>query len=254
VQAHREELWAQLEAAILFDDPRLLADSEDAGRRNIELVNDPDLRRRLTPTWSYGCRRPLLSNKYYPIFNRPNVRLIDEGIQRIVPEGVVTARGGLRAADTIILATGFETTRYLSALDVSGRGGVHIRDAWRDGAIAYQGITTAGFPNLFMLYGPNTNNNSLITMLELETAYAVRHIARILGEKLAWIDVKPQVMAAYNEKLQKDIANITVWGSDCRGYYRGPTGRIVTQFPYTMTTYTRMLAAPDAQSYETARA
>lgn len=254
VQALREEIWKQLEAAILFDDPALLESSENAGRKNLEVVLDPDLRRRLTPSWRYGCRRPLLSNKYYPIFNRPNVRLVDEGIAQIVPGGVVTARGELRKADTIVYATGFETTRYLSALDVTGRGGVHIRDAWRDGAIAYQGITTAGFPNLFMVYGPNTNNNSLITMLELETGYAVRHIRRMLDERLAWMDVTPQAMAAYNEKLQKDIANVTVWRSDCRGYYHGPTGRIVTQFPYTMTTYTRMLAVPDARSYETARA
>jgi cation diffusion facilitator CzcD-associated flavoprotein CzcO len=165
----------------------------------------------------------------------------------------VTARGELRAVDTILLATGFETTKYLSALDVAGRGGVHVRDAWRDGAIAYLGITTSGFPNLFMIYGPNTNNNSLITMLELESGYAVRAIRRALDAKLAWIDVKPAAQAAYNEKLQKDIAGVTVWGSDCRGYYRAPSGRIVTQFPYTMTTYERMLAADDWASYEAAR-
>jgi cation diffusion facilitator CzcD-associated flavoprotein CzcO len=253
VQALRDEIYRQVEAFVLFDDPKALADAEDAGRSNLETVSDLDLRRRLTPSWSYGCRRPLMSNLYYPIFNRPNVRLIDEGVERIVPEGLVTARGELRETDTIILATGFETTRYLSALDVTGRGGVHIREAWRDGAIAYQGITTAGFPNLFMVYGPNTNNNSLITMLELETGYAVRQIRRMLDEQIAWLDVKPGVMAAYNERLQKDIAGIAVWGSDCRGYYRAPSGRIVTQFPYTMTTYAKMLAAPDAQSYETAR-
>jgi hypothetical protein len=105
-----------------------------------------------------------------------------------------------------------------------------------------------------MLYGPNTNNNSLITMLELEAGYAVRCIERLRDERLAWLDVRPEAMAAYNEQLQKDIANIAVWRSDCRGYYRAPSGRIVTQFPYTMTTYARMLAAPDAGAYETARA
>lgn len=251
VEAHRKELWAQLEAGILFDNPKLVAETEDAARRNIDAVNDLDLRRRLTPDWRYGCRRPLLSNKYYPIFNRPNVHLLDHGIQRLVPEGLITEGGELRAVDTVILATGFETTRYLSALDVSGRGGVHISEAWRDGALAYLGITIAGFPNLFMLYGPNTNNNSLITMLELETGYAVRCIRRLLEEPLAWLDVRPEAMNAYNEQLQKAIAGITVWRDDCRGYYRAPSGRIVTQFPYTMTHYTRMLAAPDARNYET---
>jgi cation diffusion facilitator CzcD-associated flavoprotein CzcO len=253
VKALRDQIYREVEAFVLFDDPKALAEAEDAGRRNLELVNDPDLRRRLTPDWRYGCRRPLLSNVYYPIFNRPNVRLIDEGIARVVPEGIVTARGELRATDTIVFATGFETTKYLSALDVTGRDGVHVREAWRDGAIAYQGITSAGFPNLFMVYGPNTNNNSLITMLELETDYAVRWIRRMQDERIAWIDVTPSAMAAYNEQLQKDIAGITVWRSDCRGYYRAPSGRIVTQFPYTMTTYQRMLAAPDAHAYEIAR-
>lgn len=252
VAALRAEIWKQLEAAILFDDPELLAQSEAAGRRNLEAVLDPDLRRRLTPDWQYGCRRPLLSNKYYPMFNRANVRLIDEGIARVVPEGIVTARGELRPTDTIILATGFETTRYLAALDVTGRGGLHIRDAWRDGAIAYRGITTSGFPNLFMLYGPNTNNNSLITMLELECAYAVRHIRRILDEELAWIDIGPEAMAAYNARLQRDIAGIAVWSSDCRGYYRAASGRNVTQCPYTMTTFTKVLADDDADRYERA--
>jgi cation diffusion facilitator CzcD-associated flavoprotein CzcO len=250
VKAHRDEIYAQIEAFVLFQDAKALVEAEEAGRQNIGLVDDPDLRRRLTPDWRYGCRRPLLSNKYYPMFNRENVHLIDEGIARIAPEGPVTGSGELRAVDTILLATGFETTRYLSALDVTGRDGIHIRDAWRDGAIAYRGITTTGFPNLFMLYGPNTNNNSLITMLELESAYAVRWIRRLIDGRLRWIDVTARAMADYNERLQKDIANITVWRDDCRGYYRAPSGRIVTQFPYTMTQYTRMLETPDERSYQ----
>lgn len=253
VQALRAQIYRELEAAILFDNPKMLADAEAAGRANIAAVEDADLRRRLTPDWRYGCRRPLLSNKYYPMFNRPNVRLVDEGIERVVPAGIVTRRGELRPTDTIILATGFETTLYLSALDVTGRAGLAIKDAWRDGAIAYRGITTSGFPNLFMIYGPNTNNNSLITMLELETEYMVRHIRRMLDQGIAWIDVTPEAMIAYNEQLQRDIASVEVWSNDCRGYYRAPSGRIVTQCPYTMTQFERILAAPDDANYETGR-
>jgi hypothetical protein len=103
-----------------------------------------------------------------------------------------------------------------------------------------------------MLYGPNTNNNSLITMLELEIDYAVRHIRRLLDQRLRWIDVKREAMTDYNVQLQRDIASIEVWRDDCRGYYRAPSGRIVTQFPYTMTTYEHMLAVPDAHCYESA--
>jgi cyclohexanone monooxygenase len=250
VRALRQKIYRDLEAVVLFQDPDMQARAEEAGRANIAHVDDQDLRRRLTPDWRYGCRRALLSNKYYPMFNRRNVRLIDEGIECIVPDGIVTARGEHRPTDTIILATGFETTRYLSALDVTGRNGVHIHDAWRDGAIAYRGITTSGFPNLFMLYGPNTNNNSLITMLELETAYAVRQIRRVLNQSLGWIDVRPEAMAAYNERVQEDIARVPVWTDGCGGYYRAPSGRIVTQCPYTMTTFAEILAEPDEQNYE----
>jgi cation diffusion facilitator CzcD-associated flavoprotein CzcO len=154
--------------------------------------------------------------------------------------------------DTIILATGFETTRYLSAIDVYGRDGVSIHDAWRDGAMAYQGITTNGFPNLFMLYGPNTNNGSLITMLEMEVAYSVRHIRRLFDEGLAWLDVRADAETEYNEGLQQAIDGITVWSADCRGYYRAPSGRIVTQFPYTMTDFSARLAEDDTSRYESA--
>jgi cyclohexanone monooxygenase len=253
VSVHRAELARQLESAILFQDPDMLADAERAGRKNLLQVKDPELRRRLTPGWRYGCRRPLLSNRYYPIFNRDNVRLIDEGIARVTSAGVVTATGEFRPTDTIILATGFETTRYLSALDVTGRDGLHIREAWRDGAVAYRGITTSGFPNLFMLYGPNTNNNSLITMLEIEADYAVRHIRDAIDREIAWLDVRPQSMATWNEQVQKDIAGIDVWQDDCRGYYRAPSGLNVTQCPYTMTNYATMLAASDVRNYATAK-
>lgn len=252
VEAHRRQLWLQLETAVQFVDLQIVAEMEANARRNLETVSDPDLRRRLTPAWGMGCRRPLSSNKYYPIFNRPNVYLIDNGIERVTGDGVMCGDGAFRATDVIILATGFQTTRFLSSLDVTGRDGAHIRDVWRDGAIAFHGITTPGFPNLFMLYGPNTNNNSLITMLELQTGYAVNWIRRMLDLKMKSLDVKTSAVDLYNNQLQADIARVTVWRSDCGGYYRAPSGRIVTQFPYTMTRCAQVLAEADPESYTTA--
>ncbi len=252
VEARRHKLYEQLESAILFDDPHMLEAAEAAGLENLAQVKDPELRRRLTPQMNYGCRRPLLSNKYYPTFNRNNVTLVDCGIDRIEPKGIVGSDGELRVVDTIILATGFETTHFLASLEVQGRGGRSIQEAWRDGAQAYMGITTSGFPNLFMLYGPNTNNGSLIYMLELEVDYIVRHIKRMQQAGLKWIDIRQDAMQAYNKQLQQDIAAIKVWGADCRGYYRVPSGRIVTQLPYDMTTYRQLTNRPDADAYETA--
>jgi cation diffusion facilitator CzcD-associated flavoprotein CzcO len=250
---HRQTLYEQLEAAILFDDEEMLAESEAAGLRNLALVRDPALRRRLTPSMRYGCRRPLLSNKYYPTFNRDNVSLVDCGISRIVPEGIIGGDGKLRPVDTIILATGFETTRFVSAIDLVGRGGLHIDDAWRDGAQAYLGMVTSGFPNLFMIYGPNTNNGSLIYMLELEVAYIVRQLLRMRREGADWIDVRRDVMDAYNEQLQRDIAGVDVWAGDCGGYYRAGSGRVVTQLPYNMTRWRQMTTCQDGDAYDSGR-
>lgn len=250
VETRRHELYEQLEGVILFDDPRMLDAAEAAGLENIAQVNDPELRRRLTPQMNYGCRRPLLSNKYYPTFNRDNVTLVDCGIERIENGGITGTDGQLRPVDTIILATGFETTHFLASLEVQGRGGRSIQEAWRDGAQAYLGITTSGFPNLFMLYGPNTNNGSLIYMLELEVDYIVRHIKRMQQAGLKWIDVRNEAMQAYNHQLQQDIAAIKVWGADCRGYYRVPSGRIVTQLPYDMTTYRQLTNRQDQDAYD----
>ena len=166
----------------------------------------------------------------------------------------MTVDGICRAVDTIIIATGFETTKYLSTVDVTGRDAVHLSDAWRDGAQAYLGITTAGFPNLFMLYGPNTNNGSILFMIECQVAYVMRQLERLEREELAWIDVRADAMATYNEGIQHDLDGVEVWNADCNGYYRGPTGRIVTQWPHSMTEYAARTGRPDDDAYETSRA
>lgn len=250
VEARRQEILKQLEVILLFSDAEITSTLADAARHNLDAVEDPEIRRRLTPDWNLGCRRPLISNKYYPIFNRSNVNLIDIGIEQVRTEGIVTSDGQLRPADVIILATGFQTTRFLSALDITGRDGLHIEQAWADGAIAYLGITTSGFPNLFMLYGPNTNGGSFITMLEMQADYALRKIRDVLNSNSSWIDVRGEAQSDYNERLQADIESVTVWNGNCGGYYRTNSGRIVTQFPYTMTRYKEMLAEQDDASYE----
>lgn len=248
----RDEIFDRLNAGGpgIFDVIR--ADMEGAGRKNIALVEDPELRAKLVPTHPWGCKRPLFSNDYYPAFNRPNLHLVTDGIERITDDAIVTVDGTERRVDTLILATGFKTTKYLSAIDVRGRGGLDIQDAWADGAIAYKGVTTAGFPNLFMLYGPNTNSDSLITMIEYHVEHAMLHIERLASEGLAWVDVKPDTMWAYNEQLQKDIQNVKVWYAGCTDYYRaGPSGRIVTQWPRTMGEHHRALATLNPSDFET---
>ena len=152
----------------------------------------------------FGCKRPLASNLYYPTFNLPHVELVTDAITEVTEHGIVTADGTTREVDTIILATGFATTKFLAALDVIGRDGIDIDDAWADGPQAYLGITTTGFPNLFMLYGPNTNNGSIIYMIECQVDYVMQMLDAMDEHDLAWVDVKRDVMDEYNDARPDD--------------------------------------------------
>ena len=151
-----------------------------------------------------------------------------------------------------MLATGFDTARYLSAIPITGRGGRSLDAAWADGAEAYLGITVAGFPNLFMLYGPNTNNGSIIFQIECQVDYLLRHLQRMDRQGLAWIDVRPEIMASYNRDLQRDLAQVAVWNTGTRDYYRSASGRIITQWPHGMDRYRDMTRAPDDDAYDSA--
>jgi cation diffusion facilitator CzcD-associated flavoprotein CzcO len=248
----RQEIYQTVDEGMTFSNPEALAEIEAAVLDAIEVIEDPEVRGKLRPTHPFGCKRPLLSNRFYPAFNRPNLELVTDAIARVTENAVITQDGRERQIDTLILATGFTATKYLSAIDVTGRNGQSIDRAWSDGACAYLGITTAGFPNLFMLYGPNTNNGSILTMIESQVNYALQQIKRISVENLAWMDVRPEPMAEFNDEIQEAIAGIKVWQAGCNGYYRTPSGRIVTQWPYSMSEFDDRTANGDPDVYEVA--
>lgn len=243
--ALRRQLWDRVEGAILFSDASVEL-SRNAALANLESVDDPATRRRLMPTGPFGCSRPLTASNWYPTFNRANVALVTESIDRIEPDAVVTFDGVRHECDVLILSTGFQATRYLSSIDVTGRDGVRLVDEWNDGAIAWLGIATSGFPNLFQLYGPNTNNGSIIYMLECQVDLIVRELQRMDEHRLAWIDVRPEAQAAYNDEVQERIAAIGPWAGDgCSNYYRSESGRVVTQCPFGMAEYRRRTTSID---------
>lgn len=246
----RQQIFELVDATITFADANLVADRQAVALAALDVVEDPEVRRKLTPDHLWGCKRPLMSNEFLPMFNRPNVELVTDPIQRVTADGVVTADGTARQVDTLIVATGFAATKYLSAIDVVGRGGRHIQDAWNDGATAYLGITTSGFPNLFMLYGPNTNNGSILTMIEYQVAHIVSHLRRLVDDDLDWVDVRPEPMARYNDEVQQAIDGVTVWQDGCNGYYRTPSGRVVTQWPFSMSEFRRRTETIDPADYD----
>ena len=251
LQASRDEIFTGIDPNLTFADPVRRGLAEEFGLRNIGVVEDPELRAKLTPEMPFGCKRPLASNLYYPAFNLPQVELVTDAITQVTEHGIMTADGTTRDVDTIILATGFATTKFLAALEVTGRNGLDIDDAWSDGAQAYLGITTSGFPNVFMLYGPNTNNGSIIYMIECQVDYVMKMLDAMDEHDLAWIDVKRDVMDEYNEALQKTLDGVEVWQAGCNGYYR-VGGRIVTQWPGSMSSYRDRTERPELDAFETA--
>jgi cation diffusion facilitator CzcD-associated flavoprotein CzcO len=250
--AIRRQIFEAVDTGQTFSNLDLNAVREAAVLAAIQEVEDPEVRAKLVPTHPYGCKRPLNSNNYYSSFNRPNLELVTDPIERITSDSIITVDGRARRVDTLIVATGFAATRYLSAIDVVGRGGVHINDAWNDGAIAYLGVTTAGFPNMFMLYGPNTNNGSILAMIEYQVDYVMRLLELLAAEELAWIDVRADVMRTYNDDVQQAMGRVSVWQAGCSSYYRSPSGRIVTQWPYSMTEYLNRSSAVDRAAFEVA--
>ena len=254
--ARRSDLFDIIDLALDYSRNEAMRNAaEQRGREALEQVTDAETRRKLTPSHAWGCKRPLMSADFYPVFNQPNVELITEPIAQIDGDCIVTSDGRRRRVDTIIFATGFHVGRYLAGMDVVGRDGRRIDDVWQGVPTAYLGIMTAGFPNLFMLYGPNTNGgNSIMAMIESQMSYVMDVLDVIERSDVAWVDVREEVLAEYDARVQRDLDSIEVWGpGGCNGYYRGPSGRIITQWPHGFGAYTRLLENPDLSSFETSR-
>jgi cation diffusion facilitator CzcD-associated flavoprotein CzcO len=212
-------------------------------------VQDPELRRRLVPDYPLGCKRLLFSNDWYPALDRDHVQVVDERIAGIEPTGIRTADGRLHEVDVLIWGTGFAATDYLGTIDVRGVDGVTLRDVWADGARAYLGLAVPGFPNLFCVYGPNTNlgGSSIIQMLEAQAgwiAQVARGISDGNGPALA---VRREVWEAYDEEMQSRLGS-GIW-SRCDSWYRDGA-RITTNWPGQVAEYQRRLATVDFDELE----
>jgi cation diffusion facilitator CzcD-associated flavoprotein CzcO len=218
-------------------------------------VRDPALRAKLVPDYPIGAKRVLFNDDYYPTLGRDNVRLVTTSVERIEPDGVRTRDGELVPADVIVYATGFHATDFLAPMNITGAGGRELGEEWRGGAHAYLGVTVSGFPNLFMLYGPNTNlgHNSILVMIEAQVGYILDAIRQIDQRGLVRIDVKRAVMDEYNAGLQRDLAK-SVWSADKQSWYKLADGTITNNWPHSTIRYRRLLRRADLSAYDTAGA
>ena len=232
-------------------EPRLMRPIELRFRRHLaKQVADPALREQLTPTDPIGCKRILQSNDWYPALVEPHVHLVTDRVVEVVPDGVRTADGRLHEVDTLVLGTGFAATELLLPMQVTGRDGRRLSDAWADGAEAYLGTTVSGFPNLFLLYGPNTNlgHNSIILMLESQIAYVADALG-VLRRGAVAIEVLAGVQRAFNARLQERLAR-TVFAGGCRSWYLTASGRNTQNWPGTTADFRRRTRKVRLEDYE----
>ncbi|HZI91330.1 MAG TPA: NAD(P)/FAD-dependent oxidoreductase [Thermoleophilaceae bacterium] len=214
--------------------PKLLKQFEKVARRHMRgQISDPELLRKVTPDYTIGCKRILPSNQWYPALDQPNVELVTDEITEVRPHSVVTADGTEREVDTIILGTGFSVSDMPVARQVRGRDGKLMVDGWEGGSpCAHLGTAMPGFPNLFMLLGPNTGlgHNSMVYMIESQLAYVIDALRNMRQNGTETVEVKRETVQAYNDRIDEKHVG-TVWTTGCKSWYLDDTGRNSTIWP-----------------------
>jgi cation diffusion facilitator CzcD-associated flavoprotein CzcO len=223
----------ELTAVGFIRQPGLLRLAEGLVRRYLAAsVRDPILRQQLQPNYRLGCKRILLSNDYYPALQRENVELVGSPIREVRPHSIVTSDGNERPIDALILATGFQAAEQAAPFAVHGRDGQSLDAVWQAAPEAYLGTTVAGFPNLFLIVGPNTGlgHSSMVFMIESQIAFIESALALMAAQRLKFVDVRPEEQASYNTELQARFPH-TVWKTGCVSWYQTRSGKNTTLWP-----------------------
>ena len=247
--------WAREALVVGFMNPPVMRQIQRVAEWHLRRqVPDPELREKLRPSYRMGCKRILLSNDWYPALSQPNVELVTDAIAEVRERSIVTADGRERDVDTIIFGTGFLFNDMPIADMVHGRGGRSLASAWNGTPEAYRGTTFAGFPNLFMLIGPNTGlgHTSVVVMAEFQIEY-VADALRVMDERrAAVVEVRHEAQSAYNADVQKRLHG-TVWtAGGCTSWYLDDKGRDTVQWPGGTRRYRRLMEHFDEAGYEMA--
>ena len=226
---------------------------EIALRHMARRIQDPKLRAALTPNYRLGCKRVLVSDDYYPTLTRSNVELVTEGIAEVCKHSIVTRDGVERPVDVLIYGTGFRATEPLIGCRIVGKGGVEIHDAWGKRMTAYLGVTVNGFPNFFMLLGPNTGlgHNSVVLMVEAQVRYTMNCLKLMQRKKQCVLEVRPQIQQTYVKEIYRRMAG-TVWQSGgCHSWYQDQnTGEITTLWPGSVISYLHRMRSVSPSEYD----
>lgn len=236
----RAKIFWRIERGMAVRNPQSKA--QQAARASFTAYKDrvfagrPDLHELMTPKYPFACKRPLLSTDLFPALTRENVRVVPHGVTHVSERGVVDDTGTEHEADVIVMATGFQPWAFLKTLKLVGRDGRSIHEVWGDTPRAYAGIHVAGFPNFFMMYGPNTNHFCVTFMLEQQAEHIARVVKRMKRTGKTAVDVRTSVMDLYNGFVQRSLAKKTLEGN-CHNYYHAASGKNVVTWPWWGSVY-----------------
>ncbi len=226
---------------------------EEVCRANLEnSVRDPELREKLRPNYRAACKRLIMSEDFYEAIQSPNAELVSEGIERIEPSGIRTLDGRLHELDVLCLATGFQVDRFMRPMEIIGRNGVSLDDAWAERPSAYLAISIPGFPNLFMLNGPNgpVGNFSLIEVAELQFGYILQLVELVRSGRCRQVSASRSATQQFDED-RVEAAKHTVWQTGCSSWYLDDRG-VPAVWPWTFDRFREEMAKPKLSDYELA--
>ena len=232
------------------DSPRLQV-IEELCRANLEeQVQNPELREKLRPNYRAACKRLIVSPDFYEAIQRPNARLVTDAIERIEPEGVRTVEGRLHEVDVVVLATGFCVDRFLRPINVIGPGGLTLDEAWADRPYAYLSVSVPGFPNLFMLNGPNgpVGNFSLIDVAEMQFDYIMQLVDLVRNGRCRGVAAREEA-AIRLEDDRVEAAKHTVWVTGCRSWYLDDRG-VPAAWPWSIQRFREVMQRPALDDFE----
>jgi cation diffusion facilitator CzcD-associated flavoprotein CzcO len=244
--------FMELGAAAMTRQRWLLPAFRAAGRRQIEgAITDPELRRKVTPSDEVGCKRVMLTDEWYPTLTKPNVELVTEGVDAVTPGGIRDASGVERAADVLVLATGFATHSFVAPMEIVGPGGRTLAQEWERVARAYLGLSVPGFPNMFLLYGPNTNGGtgSVIYTIEAGIGHVLAALRELERAEASRIEVRREAAERFDRELRAALEG-TVWHTGCTSWYVDENGNDPSQWPWLWSTYRRRTARLEPGAYE----
>ncbi|HEX3173459.1 MAG TPA: NAD(P)/FAD-dependent oxidoreductase [Solirubrobacterales bacterium] len=241
----------ELAAAALTRHRWLLPLFRALGRRQVtKAVSDPELRRKLIPSDEFGCKRVMLTDEWYPTLTRPNVELVSERIGEVTRRGIRDEHGVEREVDALVLATGFASHAFVAPMEIVGREGRSLAREWAKVARAYLGLSVPGFPNMFLLYGPNTNggSGSVIGTIESGIGHVLAALQEMDRNGAGRIEVRGEAAASFDRELRAALAG-TVWHSGCTSWYVDENGNDPSQWPWLWSTYRRRTARLAANAY-----